>query len=70
MCEVLIWFYAPLSLSLSLSCKAVDYRLDLTQGLAKCDPALELAILYFFSNFRIAYIGEHHGKCNRTFLPV
>ena len=39
----------------------VDMRLVNTNGAGKCDPRLELSLMYFFQEFRRCYIGEHHG---------
>ena len=39
----------------------VDRRLVQTNGSGKCDPKLELSLMYFFQEFRRCYIGEHHG---------
>ena len=39
----------------------VDQRLVQTNGTGKCDPKLELSLMYFFQEFRRCYIGEHHG---------
>ena len=39
----------------------VDQRLVQTNGSGKCDPKLELSLMYFFQEFRRCYIGEHHG---------
>jgi hypothetical protein len=32
-----------------------------TQGQLRCDRRLEKALLYFFTEFRRCYVGEHHG---------
>lgn len=34
----------------------VDYRLTTTNGIGKADPMLELALLYYFQNFRRVYM--------------
>lgn len=38
----------------------VNYRMSQTGGRAKCSHRLELAILYFFQNFRKMYTWEQH----------
>ncbi len=39
----------------------VDSVLTGSQGRVKCDRRLEIAMLFFFTEFRRCYVGEHHG---------
>ena len=39
----------------------VDHMMSSTRGQLRCDRRLEKALLYFFTEFRRCYVGEHHG---------
>mmetsp|Transcript_37396 Transcript_37396/g.101262 ORF Transcript_37396/g.101262 Transcript_37396/m.101262 type:complete len:805 (-) Transcript_37396:279-2693(-) len=42
--------------------QTIDYRLGQTHGRGKCDPRLELAILFFFQHFRKVYMVDSQGS--------
>jgi hypothetical protein len=39
----------------------VNQLLEGSRGTIRCDRRLEIALLYFFTEFRRCYVGEHHG---------
>ena len=39
----------------------VDRMMSTTQGQLRCDRCLEKSLLFFFTEFRRCYVGEHHG---------
>ena len=51
----------PFSSSPPPSCLYVFPFHSSTQGQLRCDRRLEKSLLYFFTEFRRCYVGEHHG---------